>query len=198
VIDTITRLTTAGYLEHEQAADLLAASPYALRPELSPQASRLAEVAEAVAHDLAEGRMKISDDDLFSAALEDVSALVLPCKDEAAARPIPTAWRASLCEIIRAFVEGDYMLERGIRSVAPPSARVASQVRTSLAGYGEHLVDLPAETWRTSVCQWMRGHWEIVVDLWTAESGPSDLVLQARVFEAVDGYRIEVTSVSVP
>ena len=43
--------------------------------------------------------------------------------------------------------------------------------------------------------QWMEGFWEILVDLWTAESGASDMVLHAEVFEAKDGFRFKVHAV---
>jgi len=44
----------------------------------------------------------------------------------------------------------------------------------------------------------MGTHWEVLVDLWTVESGKSDLVLDARVFEQETGFRIEIHSVYVP
>jgi hypothetical protein len=44
----------------------------------------------------------------------------------------------------------------------------------------------------------MDGYWDIVVDLWTAESGKSDLILSVRVFEEGDGYRFDVDGVFVP
>jgi len=62
----------------------------------------------------------------------------------------------------------------------------------------ETLAELPDETWATSVSQWMGTHWEVLVDLWTVESGKSDLVLDARVFEQETGFRIEIHSVYVP
>ena len=71
VIDAIARLTIGGYIADRRAADMLAATPYAIREELSPEALRSVEVAEAAAHDLADGVMNIGDDALFSAALED-------------------------------------------------------------------------------------------------------------------------------
>jgi hypothetical protein len=48
------------------------------------------------------------------------------------------------------------------------------------------------------VCQWMETHWDLLVDLWTAESGRSDLVLAVRVFECDGDYRFEIDSVHVP
>jgi hypothetical protein len=44
----------------------------------------------------------------------------------------------------------------------------------------------------------MDPHWEVLVDLWTVESGPSDMVLHADVFEVENGFRIEIHAVYVP
>jgi len=44
----------------------------------------------------------------------------------------------------------------------------------------------------------MGSYWDAIVDLWTAESGKSDLVLTVRVFEEGDGSRFEVNGVYVP
>lgn len=119
-------------------------------------------------------------------------------KDADRAHPIASAWRPTLRKIVKAFVRGDYALADKIESVAPVSKSSASQIRTYVAEHGETLVALPDDTWTTSVAQWMEGFWEILVDLWTAESGASDLVLHAEVFEAKDGFRIKVHAVYVP
>jgi hypothetical protein len=95
-------------------------------------------------------------------------------------------------------VRGDYALAAGIGSVARVSKTSASQIRAYIAEYGETLVELPDATWRTSVAQWMGSFWEMLVDLWTAESGASDMVLHTQVFEARDGFRIKVHAVYVP
>ena len=44
----------------------------------------------------------------------------------------------------------------------------------------------------------MGEYWEVLVDLYTVESGRSDMVLHARVFAENDGYRIEPGMVYVP
>lgn len=121
-----------------------------------------------------------------------------PVKDEDGAHPIANAWKPALREIIKAFVEGDYELTRGIPSVAPVSKATADQIRMYIADYGETLAELPDETWGSSVSQWMGTHWDVLVDLWTVESGESDMVLSARVFEVDESFRIEIDSVHVP
>lgn len=87
---------------------------------------------------------------------------------------------------------------RGIPSVASPSKATADQIRTYIADFGGTLAELPDEAWGSSVSQWMETHWEVLVDLWTVESGKSDLVLYLRVFEAGTGFRFEIDSLHVP
>jgi hypothetical protein len=83
--------------------------------------------------------------------------------------------------------------------VAPADAATQKQITEYVADYGETLDELPEETWTTSVAQWTGPLWDVLVDLWTKESGKSDLVLHARVFEEGPGeYRIVVDSVHVP
>lgn len=120
-------------------------------------------------------------------------------KDEDAAHPIASEWRSTLCEIVKCFVKGDYRPGVGIASVVPVTPETERQIRGYIADHGETLVELPVETWNTSVAQWMGTYWDCLVDLWTAESGESDLVLSVRVFETEkSGYRFEVDSVHVP
>ena len=123
---------------------------------------------------------------------------VNPVKDEEAAHAVATAWRSTLREMVKAIAEGDYGVSRGIPTVAPVSSATAEQIRASVAGYGETLTELPEETWNTSVAQWMGTHWDVLVDLSTAESRPSDLVLHVRVLESPEGFRFEIDSVHVP
>ena len=65
--------------------------------------------------------------------------------------------------------------------------------------YGATLIDLPEETWDTSVCLWMEGYWDVLIDLFTLEEGASDLVLAARVYEESNQmYIYEIDSIYVP
>lgn len=119
-------------------------------------------------------------------------------KDGDAQHPIAGAWRPMLCEVVRSFVEGDYGLAKGVAGVEPVSAETAEQISDYVADYGATLVELPEDTWQTSVAQWMGTHWDILVDLWTAEEGRSDLVLQGKVAETNVGPRFTVYMVYVP
>lgn len=96
-----------------------------------------------------------------------------PLKDEDAAHPVATVWRPTWREIVKALAEGDYGLTRGVVAVAPVSAATAERIRGYIASYGETLTELPDESWQSSISQWMRTHWEAVVDLSTVESGRS-------------------------
>lgn len=121
-----------------------------------------------------------------------------PVKDEEATHPVAGDWRPALRDIVGGFSRGDFALA-GLTSVVPVDATTQDHIKRYLAAYGETLDELPDETWVTSVAQWMATHWEVLVDLWTKESGSSDLVLFARVVEQAPGaYRIEVDSIHVP
>lgn len=119
-------------------------------------------------------------------------------RDPDAARPIAGAWRPMLREVVRCLARGYYGLAQGVRGVEPVAASTAEQIRDYLADYGATLVELPDPTWETSVAQWMGTHWEVLVDLWTAEEGRSDLVLKGRVVETGGGPRLTIHLVYVP
>lgn len=121
-----------------------------------------------------------------------------PMKDENGAHPIADEWRPAIREIVSAFARGDYHLLRGIASVTQPSKAVADQIQAYVADFGETLAELPDESWNSSVSQWMGTHWDVLVDLWTVESGRSDLALALRIHEAGVGFRFEIDSVHVP
>ena len=121
-----------------------------------------------------------------------------PVKDEESAHPVPDAWRPTFCEIVKAFVRGDYALTSGVRFVASVDDRTARQMCDYVADYGETLAELTDDSWSTSISQWMRSHWDVLVDLRTVESGSSDMVLHARVVEHGDAFQIEIHALYVP
>ena len=126
------------------------------------------------------------------------SPTVPAVKDLEAAHPIASAWRPTLRAVVEALARGDVELRMRPAEVDPLAPGVADQIRDYLSDYPETLVDLDEDTWSTSVSQWMDDHWQILVDLSTAESKVSDLVLHARVFEAGEGFRFVIDSVHVP
>lgn len=119
-------------------------------------------------------------------------------KDEAKEYPVPSVWRAVFREIVKAFVKHDYRLKSGITGVASVSFDVAAQIEEYIDDYGETLLELPEETWNTSVSLWMGNRWDVLVDLWTQGEGRSDLVLSAHVSESSNGFVYEVYMVYVP
>ena len=119
-------------------------------------------------------------------------------KDEQNQRPVPSAWRSVFSDIVHVLKNGNLSLVGSVDGVRPVSSEKASQITASIKNYGANLVDLPEETWRTSACQWMGNRWDVLVDLYTAEEGASDLVLEAHVYEKETGQVFEVHLVYVP
>ena len=121
-----------------------------------------------------------------------------PIKDEEQ-RSVPAQWRPTLKKIVDCFVRGDYALA-GIEGVKPLAKADAERIQRYVLGYGETLVELSDETWKSSVVQWTGGEdWDVLVDLWTAESGRSDLGLFVLVRQQRNKpVRMQVRSVHVP
>ncbi len=111
---------------------------------------------------------------------------------------MPTAWRPTLREVVRAFALHDYALTTSVPSVAPLRAGLGEHIRNYVADYGETLAELPEQTWTTSFALWMGSFWEVTVDLWTVESGSSDMIMLCCVRESGDGFTIEISLVYVP
>lgn len=126
-----------------------------------------------------------------------MSGVILVLKDENNQCPIPTVWRKAFIDIVDAFKAGDFELHRGIAGVRPISTGDAARIANNIQQYGAQLTSLPEESWQTSVCQWMRNYWDVLIDLFTIEEGASDLVLSARVYEEGSSYVIEIQSVHV-
>lgn len=121
---------------------------------------------------------------------------VQPSKDETREHPVASAWRPALHAFVEALRQGASVPP--IPRVEPVSPKALAHMRGDLAAYGETLAPLPEATWSTSVASWQGTHWVILVDLWTVESGRSDLVLHAEVREDGDSYRITPYLVYVP
>jgi hypothetical protein len=119
-------------------------------------------------------------------------------KDESEQQPIPTAWRPVFCEMVSAFVKHDYRLESGVPGVEPVSVDTAVRIQNYIKKYGATLVPLPEETWNSSIAMWYGDFWDVLIDLWTQEEGPSDLVLSARVREDKLGFAFQIRLVYVP
>ena len=128
-----------------------------------------------------------------------MSEMVPVSMDLDSQKPIPSAWRATLSEIVEALKAGDSGLKRGIPGVQLISDDDASRIQSNIKRYGARLLSLPEQAWQTSACQWMGGYWDVLVDLFTEEEGASDLALSVRVYEKNrNEYLFDVQSVHVP
>jgi hypothetical protein len=123
---------------------------------------------------------------------------VLAVKDESHKFPIPSAWRPVFRAIVGAFVRRDYRVSASAPGVAPLSDETAARIEKYIVHYGETLVELPEETWDSSVCIWQGNRWDALVDLWTRAEGRSDLVLSMRIFESAKGFAFHIHRVYVP
>jgi hypothetical protein len=96
-------------------------------------------------------------------------------------------------------VRGDYELLSSSSGTRRLSADEADYIAENLMAYGGvTLIDLPQETWDTSVALWMGDHWEVVVDLWSAEEGRTDLILSLQIRDTDGAYEYFVEGVWVP
>lgn len=119
-------------------------------------------------------------------------------KNEEDELPVPTEWRQTLIDIVEAFSHGDFCLNNNVDFVHAISASAAKRISGNIAAYGDELVSLSEETWDTSIYQWMRGYWEILVDLVMLDEGVSDLVMFVKVRENGGTYCFAVEDVHVP
>ena len=119
-------------------------------------------------------------------------------KDSENERPIPNIWRGTFSKIIHSFVKQDFGLSEKIKNVSPVSEETAIQIKEYIKDYGKTLIELPKETWDSSIYIWAENHWDVVIDLWTENEGRSDLVLSAKVTQENDTYLVEIYMVYVP
>jgi len=124
--------------------------------------------------------------------------MIAAVKDEDAERPIPTVWRDIIKDIVSAFVQKDYELKSKLDFVESISKSDAAYIENNIDAYGATLVALSDETWNSSVCIWMGDCWDVIVDLWTAEEGRSDLVLRLKVTESKSDFIFKIYMVYVP
>lgn len=119
-------------------------------------------------------------------------------KNEESELPIPHLWRPIFNAIVNAFVKQDFNLCTGIKNVNPISQSKARQIKEYIEDYGEELVELPEETWETSVYICYGNYWNVLIDLYTEGEGLSDLVLNAEVKENNNDYLFDIKLVFIP
>lgn len=119
-------------------------------------------------------------------------------KNEKEELPIPHVWRPTFKAIVSAFVKKDYNLTSEIENINAVSKETAEQIKEYIEDYGEEIIELPDETWNSSVYIYYGGYWNVLIDLFTKDEGLSDLVLNAEVREYNNEYFIDVKLVYVP
>lgn len=96
---------------------------------------------------------------------------------------VPVEWRKNISEIVDIirFEEFDKLQFMDfVESVSPDDEQ---RIKENVEDYGEILAPLLDDSWSSSVCQWMEGYWELVIDLCTDTEGVSDLSLFLRAYE---------------
>ena len=119
-------------------------------------------------------------------------------KDAESERPIPTSWRETIKSIVSSFARHDYRLIKSIPGVAPVPPDTAQQINSYIQGYGAKLIELPEESWDSSICIWTGNRWDALIDLWSLSEGRSDLVLSLQVSEENNGFEFKIYMVYVP
>ncbi len=118
-------------------------------------------------------------------------------KNEEEELPIPHLWRPTFKAIVSAFVQRDYGLNNGVKNVSTVSENTATQIKEYIEDYGEELIELPDETWDTSVYICYGEYWNVLIDLFTVGEGLSDLVLNVEVRENDNEYLFNIRLVYV-
>ena len=119
-------------------------------------------------------------------------------KNEENELPIPHIWRPSVEAMRKAGGNKDYKLSSEIKNVNPISNEVAEQIKEYIEDYGEELIELPNETWNSSVYIYYGEYWNVLIDLYTKEEGLSDLVLNAEIRENNNEYLIDIMLIYIP
>lgn len=117
-------------------------------------------------------------------------------KDDQEETAVPTAWRSVIHDIVES-VRNKRFEEKSI-GVVDVSFDDAAQIEDTITSYGCTLIELPDAAWDSSVCRWTGTYWQLLVDLYTAEEGQSDLVLFVNVHESSGKYVFTVDSMHVP
>ena len=127
-----------------------------------------------------------------------VNTEVLVVKDEHNERPIPDVWRAVFFQIVKLISRQNYFRDSPLHNVKSLNESDSVHIQSYIESYGEELIELPTETWDSSIYIWMGNHWNVIIDLWTRTEGRSDLVLSAKVYEDNNEYLFDINMVYVP
>ncbi|MBC9229050.1 hypothetical protein HI850_006865 [bacterium SPL81] len=118
--------------------------------------------------------------------------------DKETASQVPTVWRETLLKIVEAFKNNDLSAISRIEGVQSIELENFQEIAENITDYGETLVSLPDETWKTSQALWMGFCWDVILDLFTEREGRSDLILSIRVFETDGVFEYSIQDIYVP
>jgi hypothetical protein len=139
----------------------------------------------------------------------DVRAFMVGAADNrgVSTSPIPHTLRPALSAMVDRLVAGDYegLKRDGIDPYEDRDLGLWIREYGRAPGTDERgratLAPLPEEAWESAeVVSEDPGPprvWGIVIDLWTAEEGRSDLSLEAEVTETSNGFAVTVTDIHV-
>jgi hypothetical protein len=119
-------------------------------------------------------------------------------KDEKIEQKIPIEWRSVISEIVDDIKNRNLASKNIMGHAVSVDRGQADHIYNNILHYGCELVTPPDEAWQTSVCRWMHGYWHLLIDLYTAEEGASDLVLFMDVYENGESASFKIRSLHVP
>ena len=119
-------------------------------------------------------------------------------KNEDEELPVPTEWRKPLADIVECLASGEFSKLSSLPAVTLEGGWGWQDIDAYIRDYGCKLTSLPQESWRTSIYLWMGGYWDVLVDLFTVEEGPSDLALSLRVYPREGSYTFRIEWLHVP
>jgi hypothetical protein len=113
--------------------------------------------------------------------------------------PVPERFRGVIADVVARVADGDYAgLKRD--GIDPhPDADLSMWIR-EYGDRGATVVRLPEAAWEFAEAfpaEGVPGTWFVVVDLWTAEEGHSDLSMEATVREVGDGVVVTIDDLHV-
>jgi hypothetical protein len=114
--------------------------------------------------------------------------------------PVPERWRPALGELVRRLVLGDYAGLEAEGLVAEGSgAGMEDGIGHWIELYPDSLVDMPPEGWDYTEHEPWAGRtdsWWVIVPLWSEHERPSDLSMEATVWD--DGTEVRVQIDTAP
>lgn len=122
----------------------------------------------------------------------------MPEKNEEIEQAIPLEWRPTIIEVVENIRRRTLRPRNVLGYDVNIDVADIEDIYQNVDHYGDTLVSLSEDAWQTSICCWMGGYWHLLVDLFTAEEGLSDLVLFMDVCEHKSSTSFKIRSLHVP